>query len=58
LVDDVLVDFCPVAALVSIGKPNATIVVRRQISRAALKSRIWVTGKPLNLMVLQEVSAL
>lgn len=56
LLDDaVLVDF---ALAASNGKPNATIVVSRQISRNARKSRNWVTGKPLNLIVLQEVSAL
>jgi hypothetical protein len=45
-------------AAVSAGKPNETIAVNRQISRAILKSHAWVTGKPLNLRVLQEVSAL
>ena len=47
-----------VKAIAKLRKPNATIVVSRQISRANLKSRIWFTGKPLNLRVLQEVSAL
>jgi hypothetical protein len=55
---ELAVFFAVGAAELSATTPNVVRAVTRHSSRAILKSQPWVTGKPLNLRVLQEVSAL